>query len=288
MNNVQAKVYNNLNTNDQAYVKAIYDLQDSFKGMTKKALKDITGVTYMIGENVSTKVEKGLSEGYYTYILYMLPESQGGFNVCPKADSCINVCLSASGNPAQMSHKMKSRWRRKMIYFYNRNLFNYLLFSDIKKAIARRGKKAVFRLNGTSDIPYNKFTYEGVNVLEKFPNAQFYEYTKVLTYVTKNKYKNLHYTFSADGLNNIDEQIQVLSMGGNVAVAFNSYKTLPNTYMGYKVIDADKTDLRFKDGKNVVAGLKAKRTYTEKNGKFKSNDINESSFFVSMDHPFVN
>ena len=57
--------------------------------------------------------------------------------------------------------------------------------------------------------------------------------------------------------------------------------------MGYKVIDADKTDLRFKDGKNVVAGLKAKRTYTKIDGKFKSNDINESSFFVSMDHPFV-
>ena len=40
------------------------------KGMTKKALKDITGISYLIGENVSTKVEKGLSEGYYTYILY--------------------------------------------------------------------------------------------------------------------------------------------------------------------------------------------------------------------------
>jgi len=35
-------------------------------------------------------------------------------------------------------------------------------------------------------------------------------------------------------------------------------KKLPKNYMGFKVYNADKTDLRFKDPKNVIAGLYAK------------------------------
>jgi hypothetical protein len=44
--------------------------------------------------------------------------------------------------------------------------------------------------------------------------------------------------------------------GGNISAVFRN--ELPQTYKGYKVIDADKTDLRFTDDNNVIAGLKAK------------------------------
>ena len=50
---------------------------------------------------------------------------------------------------------------------------------------------------------------------------------------------------------------QILKMGGNVAAVFRN-KKLPKKFMGYRVFNADKSDLRFKDPKNVIAGLYAK------------------------------
>ena len=45
-------------------------------------------------------------------------------------------------------------------------------------------------------------------------------------------------------------------MGGNVSAVFR--KEVPKKYNGFKVIDADETDLRFTDPHNVICGLKAK------------------------------
>jgi len=48
----------------------------------------------------------------------------------------------------------------------------------------------------------------------------------------------------------------------NVAVVFRN-KILPETYLGYKVINGDKTDLRFLDEKGVIVGLYAKGKATK-------------------------
>ena len=54
--------------------------------------------------------------------------------------------------------------------------------------------------------------------------------------------------------------MEVLQAGGNVAVVFATKKNkeLPDEWKGYKVIDGDKSDLRFLDDKNVIVGLRAK------------------------------
>ena len=67
---------------------------------------------------------------------------------------------------------------------------------------------------------------------------------------------NYHLTFSL-GSSNKKEAKEILKAGGNVAVVFRN-KKLPKTFWGHKVFNADKTDLRFKDPKNVIAGLYAK------------------------------
>ena len=105
-----------------------------------------------------------------------------------------------------------------------------------------------FRLNGTSDISWEKY-----GIIEKFPNVQFYDYTKVRNRKVSHL-NNYHLTFSkADG-NDMDARLAA-SAGMNVAVVF---KELPETYMGRKVVNGDETDLRFLDEKSVVVGLKAK------------------------------
>ena len=61
-------------------------------------------------------------------------------------------------------------------------------------------------------------------------------------------------TFSLTESNHNDA-LKALSHGVNVAAVFNR---IPRKHLGYKVIDGDKTDLRFLDKRGVIVGLKAK------------------------------
>ena len=61
-------------------------------------------------------------------------------------------------------------------------------------------------------------------------------------------------TFSRSEVNDLDSY-RILKDGGNVAIVF---KTIPDTWNGFKVISGDDTDLRYFDPKNVVVGLTAK------------------------------
>ena len=66
---------------------------------------------------------------------------------------------------------------------------------------------------------------------------------------------NYHLTFSRSESNeNLAKMI--LEIGGNVACVFRN--ELPKTWQGKKVIDGDKSDLRFLDDSNVVVGLAQK------------------------------
>ena len=49
----------------------------------------------------------------------------------------------------------------------------------------------------------------------------------------------------------------MIAKGINVAVVFRNAE-LPKTWLGIKVINGDKHDLRFKDTKGCIVGLKAK------------------------------
>jgi hypothetical protein len=141
-----------------------------------------------------------------------------------------------------------------------------LLVADIELAIKqskRLGLIPVFRLNGTSDLSFEK--YEVVrnqklfrNIFSAFAEVQFYDYTKVLgRKVTA--IENYHLTFSAADGNDADV-VKAIQQGYNVATVFGIKKTLPmpETYMGLPVFNGDESDLRFLDPKGVVVGLYAK------------------------------
>jgi hypothetical protein len=131
------------------------------------------------------------------------------------------------------------------------------------KQSKRLGLIPVFRLNGTSDLSFEK--YEVVrnqklfrNIFSAFAEVQFYDYTKVLgRKVTA--IENYHLTFSAADGNDADV-VKAIQQGYNVATVFGIKKTLPmpETYMGLPVFNGDESDLRFLDPKGVVVGLYAK------------------------------
>jgi hypothetical protein len=209
------------------------------------------------------KIQKGTKLGYLSFILHLAPADLSGHNTCPKATAgCKSACLNTAGRggmfrKGENTNMIQKARIRKTQYFYNaRQDFMLDLKKDIEKGIklaAKLGLKPVFRLNGTSDLSWEKYDMiPGLNVFECFPDIQFYDYTKVLG--RKAGYDNYFLIFSqADG--NEADVNQAIAQGMNVATVFD---VVPTEYKGRPVINADETDLRFLDPRGVIAGLKAK------------------------------
>jgi len=205
------------------------------------------------------KIQKGTKMGYLSFILHLAPADLSGKEVCPKRTAgCTAACLNKAGRGGMFRKGentntiQKARIRKTEYFFNNRADFMLDLVADIRKAIKfaeRKGLIPVFRLNGTSDLSWEKYdAIPGQNIFEMFPTVQFYDYTKVLGRKTA-QYPNYHLTFSkADG--NDSDVAEALLQGMSVVAV---YDEIPEG-----VPSADETDLRFLDPKGIMLGLKAK------------------------------
>ena len=219
------------------------------------------------------KVLKGMSQGYNTYILHLAPANLSGYETCAKRTlGCTDACLNLAGRGGMFKRGentnviQQARIRKTKSFFENRVEFMATLVKDIELAIKQSKKMElvpVFRLNGTSDLSWEK--YEVVrngklfrNIFTAFPEVQFYDYTKILGRKVK-EYSNYQLTFSAaDG--NDSDVLKAMNEGLNVAVVFGIKKTLPMPvdYHNRPVFNGDESDLRFLDPKGVIVGLYAK------------------------------
>jgi hypothetical protein len=209
------------------------------------------------------KILKGMKQGYMTYILHLAPADVSGYNTCPKATAgCKAACLNTAGRGGMFKKGettnmiQQARIRKTKFFFEDRENFLATLKDDIRKAIKQAEKKGlipVFRLNGTSDIAWEKY-----GVIQEFPNVQFYDYTKILGRKV-NGLANYQLTFSAADGNDLDVR-RAIKEGYNVATVFGIKKSqpMPETYEGMPVFNGDDSDLRFLDPKGVVVGLYAK------------------------------
>jgi hypothetical protein len=205
------------------------------------------------------KIQKGTKLGYLSFILHLAPADLSGRETCPKRTAgCTAACLNTAGRGGMFKRGentnmiQKARIRKTQYFFNQRQDFMLDLKHDIEKAIKMAGKLGlipVFRLNGTSDLSWEKYDMiPGQNVFECFPTVQFYDYTKILGRKVKG-YANYHLTFSkADG--NDSDVAEALLQGMSVVAV---YDRIPAG-----VPSADETDLRFLDPKGVMLGLKAK------------------------------
>jgi hypothetical protein len=204
----------------------------------------------------NAKTKKGEKKGWKTFILYLAPFTQNskGINLCPHAsDGCAKACLFGSGH-GSMSNVEKGRVNKSELYLQDRNLFFELLIKEIEKH-SKKYEQLAIRLNGTSDIRFEKLKHNGKTIFEHFPNVQFYDYTKNPFRFKNELPSNYHLTFSRSE-DNHEIAMDLLSKGVNVAVVFDK---LPETFNGFEVINGDENDLRFKDDKGVIVGLKYKR-----------------------------
>ena len=214
------------------------------------------------------KLMKGEKKGYLSFVLHLSPADTTSYgNTCPKATAgCKAACLNTAGRggmfkPGGTNTIQEARKRKTVLFFTDRRQFMIDLFDDIRRGIKQAEKKGMipaFRLNGTSDLAWEKYTLNEQTVFEAFPDVQFYDYTKILGRKVSD-IKNYHLTFSAADGNDADVT-KAIAQGMNVATVFGIKKTqpMPATYNGRPVFNGDDSDLRFLDPKGVIVGLVAK------------------------------
>jgi hypothetical protein len=207
----------------------------------------------------NAKTKKGEKFGYKTFGIHLAPSTLSGFNACLWASkACIKACLNTAGHGQRESVQI-ARIEKTKKFFQEENLFMEKLVEEITAAI-KSAKKAnltpCFRLNLTSDIPWEAKKINGQTLFELFPQVSFYDYTKsfnrMKNFLSGKMPQNYHLTFSRSESNEALCEL-VAKLGGNVAVVFRN--SLPEKYLGKKVIDGDKNDLRFLDPKNSIVGL---------------------------------
>lgn len=210
--------------------------------------------------NTNSKLAKGTGDTgrFLNFILHLAPADLSGRNVCPNASpGCKAACLNTAGRGA-FSNVQEARLRKTRLFFENRSEFMDLLFKDLVTALRasqRQGKQCAVRLNGTSDIPWERIKYtDGLSLIQLFPDIQFYDYTKSIGRALAPRPPNYHITFSKSETNEQDA-LKALAGGVSVAVVF---KNMPEVWNGFRVINGDAHDYRFLDPKGVIVGLTAK------------------------------
>lgn len=269
----------------------------TWEGYSKTLQK--VGISYLSGCNSSAKLRHNEVLNMLTSVLYLAPSDLCGINVCSHSTMCRESCLNGSGRARidAQSHKYaieRARILKTRLFFANKEVFMRLLVHEIsqtKKRAEKEGKLFSVRLNGTSDLSPMAFSLEGKNILEIFPNVQFYDYTKnPHTLSLMDKYDNYYLTFSRDGsYENEAECLKFLRKGGNVAVVFGVRKAsdLPKTWKGYGVLCGDTYDYRKwdkLDPTKQIVGLIYKVTkndFQEVNGRNRFKGIPNSPFIIS-------
>jgi hypothetical protein len=242
----------------------------------------------LLSVNADSKTIKGTSFGFLTAILYMAPGTLAGVgNVCPHASKgCLSSCLFWAGRAGIFKAINESRINRTRFFYYERSAFLAQLRGEISAVVRkaeREGMRPVVRLNGTSDLPWEKLAPD---LFTEFPNVTFYDYTKnvrrVSAWANGEFPKNYSLTFSLSESNRDHAEIAIAS-GVNVAVVYdgptvrNKPLALNNGMNARPWFSADESDLRFldrpgSDGRGRFGILKAK-------GKAKKD---ETGFVVRM------
>jgi hypothetical protein len=248
--------------------------------------KKQTGLSYLGSVASSSKIAKGLKYNEMTYILYLAPAEQSGYNVCPGSTAeCREACLTESGHnriDVKKNAINKARIKKTKLFFEHREFFMGWLVAEISKAKAdaiAKGFTFSVRLNGTSDIQPTLFKFNGKVIFDIFNEVTFYDYTKVANrFKLLDKYSNYDLTYSFSGYNMLQSMELLENNKGRVAMVFEG-KQLPISFMGYKVIDGDAYDMRHLDETGVIVGLKFKFVRTKI-------DTAHNKFIIPMDSKF--
>lgn len=218
----------------------------------------------LLSVGADSKTVKSLKKGILTGILYLAPNDISGYNTCANAtEGCIDACLYTSGH-GRFTNVQEARIRKTKWFFEERDTFMAQLVKNaeaLERKAYREKMIPAIRLNGTSDIPFEKIRVvrQGIeyrNIMRAFPGISFYDYTKILGRKMALAMPNYHLTYSLAEDNDV-QAMEALKQGYNLAAVMRLKRNdpKPETWGGYPVVDGDEFDARFLDpeGGHIVA-----------------------------------
>jgi hypothetical protein len=219
------------------------------------------------------KLEKGTRYGYLSAVLHLAPADISGRDVCPwRTRGCTDTCLNVAGRGGIPTHGyderglpingvQAARIRKTQLFFDNRQLFLAQLVREIRthaKRALRHGLRPAVRLNGTSDLPWERISPA---IFAQFPDVQFYDYTKgarrMAEFLAGKFPANYYLTFSVSESNH-EQAREVRQLGGNIVAVTTDPAAVGVLFDAIFTLDADAHDLRFLDPKGVVLTLRPK------------------------------
>ena len=192
---------------------------------------------------------------YVTAIMYLAPHKLSGVNVCPMAEQagCVEGCLNSAGM-GKFSNVQRARLAKTAWFNLDPKGFIDALAKDVDRFASwaiRKGLTPVIRPNGTSDIRFERY-----GIIERFPELQWYDYTKLHNRKGLPDNYSLTWSYSEASKPYSDRLSEVIKSGMNAAVVFRN--GIPATFKRVPTIDGDKHDLRFLDPLGVIVGLRPK------------------------------
>lgn len=213
-------------------------------------------------ERGNLKLSKSEGTSYYSVGLSLAPWTLAGMgNLCAGASKqCIVGCLNTSGRGTMYMAQRARIARTRAALSRDKETradFISLLVHELEtyqRRALRHGKFLAVRLNLYSDLAWENLA---PFIFERFrQGVRFYDYTKIVARLGRTP-GNYDLTFSRSESNQA-ETASALDAGFRVAVVFNRNKPLPRRYLGRKVVNGDRHDLRFLEPGGVVVGLVAK------------------------------
>jgi hypothetical protein len=216
----------------------------------------------LLGVDSNAKTVKGQAKGFLTAILYLTPAAASGYNVCANAAlaGCTGPCLNTAGRNAFAVNQI-AKLRKTLYFFQYRERFLAQLQKEIraaKRKADRKGATLLVRLNGTSDIQWERF-----GIMQANPDVQFYDYTKLVN--RKSIPANYDLTFSYSGVPEYQRFVQAaVAKRMRIAVVFRTRDTVESmlgkgeTFLDLPIVDGDDSDVRHIDPAGSVVALYAK------------------------------
>ena len=213
-----------------------------------------------------------------THILYLQPANKVSVKtLCPFAavSGCETPCLIDSGQLG-MTSGQNAATKRTILFLLRPTEFKAALLKEIdvkEKRATKTNIPALFRPNGTSDIDFS-------DIIAARPDSQFYDYTKILARVIRNKLDNYDLTYSASMYSEHSRRQfkKAVFKGVRIATAWNTKNLADDAIKTSSTLeDFDKTDLRPLDGQ--VIG-KLTRKGSNKIQRATDNKI-ANSFFIT-------
>jgi hypothetical protein len=226
--------------------------------------------------DTNAKTVKGQKYGFLTAVLYLAPADLAStperkINLCSMAElaKCKDPCLFTAGRAAFTPSIIRARINKTHYFLFDRAAFMKHAVREIRKLIRRAqrmGLTLLVRMNGTSDIHWESIalTVDGVdyaNIMEVFPDVQFYDYSKIPARFAPSHElpKNYDLTFSYSGVSQFQKYVErAKDAGARMAVVFSDRNRMPQTFDGMTVVDGDDSDIRHLDPKGSTVALYAK------------------------------